>query len=173
MPQLGSTRLGTFSARLSSGNFSSNSSLRECICLPQPCNIGHFICKNRLTGMRYHWECTINWRILWRCNIEVTSLLGFPETWEHWTECTYANSCCLVNSIMEFHLKMVLVTKHRLRTPNAMKPFFIEIQNFWVGQTDWADKFWGIWGIFGQTISTHFCTVNLLFIFSIIQPLFL
>ena len=25
-----------------------------------------------------------------------------------------------------------------------MKPFFSEIQNFW----DWADKFWGIWGIF-------------------------
>ena len=33
-----------------------------------------------------------------------------------------------------------------------MKPFFIEIQTFWA----WADKFWGIWGIFGQTISTHF-----------------
>jgi hypothetical protein len=45
-----------------------------------------------------------------------------------------------------------------------MKPFFIEIQNFWA----WADKFWGIWGIFGQTINTHFGTV-----FSIIQSLFL
>ena len=43
-----------------------------------------------------------------------------------------------------------------------MKPFFIEIQNFWV----WADKFWGIWGIF----SIHFGTVSTL---SIIQPLFL
>ena len=26
-----------------------------------------------------------------------------------------------------------------------MKPLIIEIQNFWA----WADKFWGIWGIFG------------------------
>ena len=38
----------------------------------------------------------------------------------------------------------------------SMKPFFftffIEIQNFWA----WADKFWGIWGVFGQTIRTHF-----------------
>ena len=54
-----------------------------------------------------------------------------------------------------------------------MKPFFIEIQNFWA----WADKLgrklWGIWGIFGQTISTHFGTVSPLSTFSIIQPLFL
>ena len=45
-----------------------------------------------------------------------------------------------------------------------MKPFFIEIQNFWA----WADKFWGIGGIFD-----HFGTVNPLSMFSIIPPLFL
>jgi hypothetical protein len=28
-----------------------------------------------------------------------------------------------------------------------MKPFFIEIQNFWA----WAEKFWDIWDIFGRT----------------------
>ena len=50
-----------------------------------------------------------------------------------------------------------------------MKPFFIEIQKFWV----WADKFWGIWGTFGRTISTHFGTVSPLSMFSIIQPLYL
>jgi hypothetical protein len=37
-----------------------------------------------------------------------------------------------------------------------MKPFFIEIQNFWA----WADKlgrkFWVIWGIFGQTYQDPF-----------------
>jgi hypothetical protein len=47
-----------------------------------------------------------------------------------------------------------------------MKPFFIEIQNFWA----WADKFWGI---FCQIISTHFGRVNPLSMFSIFQPLFL
>ena len=46
-----------------------------------------------------------------------------------------------------------------------MKPFFIKIQTFWA----WADKFWGIWGIFGQFISTHFGTLSSLF--SINQPL--
>ena len=54
-----------------------------------------------------------------------------------------------------------------------MKPFFIESRTFGLGQTNWTDKFWGIWGIFGQTISTHLRTVSPLFMFSIIQPLFL
>ena len=47
-----------------------------------------------------------------------------------------------------------------------MKPFRL-------GQTNWADKFLGIWGIFGQTISTHFGAVSPLSMYSIIQPLFL
>ena len=37
----------------------------------------------------------------------------------------------------------------------------------------WADTFWGIWGIFGQLISTHFGTVSPLSMFFINQPLFL
>jgi hypothetical protein len=54
-----------------------------------------------------------------------------------------------------------------------MKPFFIEIQNFGLGQTNWTDNFWGIWGTFSQTIRTHFGTASPLSMFSIIQPLFL
>ena len=42
-----------------------------------------------------------------------------------------------------------------------------------LGQTNWAENFGGIWGIFDQTISTHFGTVSHLSMFSIIQPLFL
>ena len=53
-----------------------------------------------------------------------------------------------------------------------MKPFFIEIQNFWAWSDKLGDKFWGIWGIFGQTISTHFGTVSSLSMFSIIQHYF-
>jgi hypothetical protein len=39
-----------------------------------------------------------------------------------------------------------------------MKPFFIEIPNFWA----WADKFRGIWGIFGHlgTVSPCFPLIN-------------
>jgi hypothetical protein len=50
-----------------------------------------------------------------------------------------------------------------------MKPFFIEIPNFWA----WADKFWGILGILGQSIRTHIGTASLLSMLSITQPLFL
>ena len=51
-----------------------------------------------------------------------------------------------------------------------MKPFFIDIPNFWAwpGQTIWADKFWGIWGTLGQFISTPFGTVSPCFLFSTI-----
>ena len=54
-----------------------------------------------------------------------------------------------------------------------MNPFFIKIPNCWLEQTNWVDKYSGIWGIFGQTISTHFGTVSPLSIFSIVQTLFL
>ena len=55
-----------------------------------------------------------------------------------------------------------------------MKPFFSsKSQTFGLGQTIWADKFWGICGIFCQFINTHFGTVFPLPMFSINQPIFL
>ena len=51
--------------------------------------------------------------------------------------------------------------------------FFQRSWTFGLGQTFWAEIFWGIWGIFGWTISTHFGTVSSLSKFSIIQPIFL
>ena len=61
---------------------------------------------------------------------------------------------------------------HGLWTPNEAF-FSLKSRTFGLGQTNWADKFWGIWGIFGHTINTHFGTVSPLSMFSIIQPLFL
>jgi hypothetical protein len=49
----------------------------------------------------------------------------------------------------------------------------LKYRTFGLGQTNWADKFWGIWGILGGTLNTHFGTVSPLSMFSIIQPLFL
>ena len=51
--------------------------------------------------------------------------------------------------------------------------FSLKSRSSGFGQTKWANKFWGIWGIFGWTISTHFSAVSPLSMFSIIQPLFL
>ena len=64
-----------------------------------------------------------------------------------------------------------LSLRHGLWTPNEAI-FSLKSRTFGLGQTNWADKFWGIWGIFGQTISTHFATVSPLSMFSIIQSLF-
>ena len=54
-----------------------------------------------------------------------------------------------------------------------IKPFLLKSRTFGLGQTNWADKFWGVWGIFDKTITTHFGTVSPLSMFSNIQPLFL
>ena len=62
--------------------------------------------------------------------------------------------------------------KHGLRMPN--EAFFLsKSQTFGLGQIIWADKFWSIWGIFGQIISTHFGTVIPLSIFTSINHHFL
>ena len=51
--------------------------------------------------------------------------------------------------------------------------FDFQIPLFWLAWADkLVDKFWGIWSIFGQTVSTHFGThtVSPLSMFSIIKP---
>ena len=45
------------------------------------------------------------------------------------------------------------------RTADAQCSLFsLKPRIFGIGKTNWVDKFWGIWGIFGKTISTHFVT---------------
>jgi hypothetical protein len=54
-----------------------------------------------------------------------------------------------------------------------MKPFFpSKSQNFGLEQTNWADKFWSICGIFSQFITTHFGTVRPLSLFLLINQYF-
>ena len=55
----------------------------------------------------------------------------------------------------------------------ANEAFSTKSQTFGLGQTIWADTFWGIWGIFSQFISAHFGIVSPLSMFSINEPLFL
>ena len=72
-------------------------------------------------------------------------------------------------TILFFHFRF----NHGLWTPNEAffhrSPIFLGF-----GQTNYADKFWGIWGTyFGPFISTQFGTVSPLDMFFINQPLFL
>ena len=56
---------------------------------------------------------------------------------------------------------------HGLRTPWE-RAFFKNLELLGLGTHFGLNSFWGIF--LGQTISTHFCTVNSLSMFSIIQP---
>ena len=67
---------------------------------------------------------------------------------------------------------LLCVHGHGLRTPN--EAFFLsKSQSFELGQSIWAVRFWGIWGISGRFIRNRFDTVSPLSMFSINQPLFL
>mgnify|MGYP007023058757 CR=1 FL=1 len=60
------------------------------------------------------------------------------------------------------------------RTTNAPWSLFsLKSRNFGLWQTNWTEKSWSIWGIFGQTFNTRFGTMSSLSMFSVIQPLFL
>jgi hypothetical protein len=48
----------------------------------------------------------------------------------------------------------------------------VKSRTFGLGQTNWVDKLLGIWGIFVQTISTHFGAVSPISVFPF-TPLFL
>ena len=57
------------------------------------------------------------------------------------------------NSLNNSNVNTLYNTKHGLRTPRESF-FFQKSRTFGLGQTFWAEIFWGIWGIFGQTIKT-------------------
>ena len=67
--------------------------------------------------------------------------------------------CVLMNKFLELDMTLY----HGLRTPNEAffhwNPELLGLGRQ-IGQTNWADKFWGIWGIFGRTINTNFGTVR-------------
>ena len=57
-----------------------------------------------------------------------------------------------VNTTSASVISLLLTHMHGLRTPR--ESFFQKFEAFGLGQTNWAEIFWGIWGIFGKTIST-------------------
>ena len=80
------------------------------------------------------------------------------------------------NSKKKFTLKVLIIPailNSRLEFEIPFELVSLKSRPFGLGQTNWTDKFWDIWGIFGRTISTHFGTVSPLSLFSFIQPLFL
>jgi hypothetical protein len=76
--------------------------------------------------------------------------------------------CCQL-FFHEIIYKTILTAVRNARTTDTQREsFFRKSQIFWLGLINWAEKFWGIWGIFGQFISTHLGTVDSLSMFSIL-----
>ena len=99
------------------------------------------------------------------------------ENWLNWGYSTLFQSNSIFKSCCELYVlaqrtKWSFGVAHRLRTPRESF-FFQKSRTFRLGLTFWTEIFWGIRGIFGRTICTHFGTVSSLFRFSTIQPLFL
>ena len=98
------------------------------------------------------------------------------DSWSFWGILTIQSTCSSYYiDVSLLHWACVLYhLSFRPRIMDAQLSLFsLKSRTFGLGQTSWADKFWGIWGIFRQTISTHLGKVSPLSLFSIIQPLFL
>ena len=74
----------------------------------------------------------------------------------------FLKRCDTARSDDTFTLLMLSIS----RTTDAQCSLFsLKYRSFGLGQTNWADKFWGMWGIFGRTISIYFSTVSPLSMF--------
>ena len=100
--------------------------------------------------------------------------VAYRRTYIKWLR-FLADACNWSWHIAQWNAQFFLRQSFQYTKPRTMDAqwslFSLKSRTFGIGQTNWADTFWGIWGIFGQTISTQFVTVSPLSMFSIIQPL--
>ena len=134
-------------------------------------------------GKNINWE----WKILipnlplWFFSLNLTSANINKKCWLYDLWSNYYNTNYLIrfgkNDILSFkitghsHLLFLLEFLKNSwvesRTTDAQwRLFSLKSRTFGPGQTNWANKFWGIWSIFGQTISIHFATVSPFSMFS-------
>ena len=109
------------------------------------------------------WSCA-----QWRWNSLLRNILIFIHL-------RYHKIFKIIMVRLDFSVKVLKIDREKnwMYKNTDYEAFFHQSQTFGLGQTIWADKFWGIWGIFSQFISIHFGTVSPLSMFSINQPLFL
>ena len=79
--------------------------------------------------------------------------------WEHYSHLIYIMIKCRAKPepipTLEDPFYLVTCAGFAWYVPRTTKS-----QTFELGRTIWADKFWGIWGIFGQFIIVYFGTVS-------------
>ena len=84
-----------------------------------------------------------------------------------------SNPIYLYTSLLVLGLLLALCKDYLTDYGRPIKLFALKSQTFGLGQTILAENFWGIWGILGWFISTHFGTVSPLSMLSNNQSLFL
>ena len=108
----------------------------------------------------------------WRIRDCTNLLVGMHDDFYVWTLDQWSSIHPILWRDIEEHLVFevrLLFDRcfHGLRTPRE------SFQTFGLGQTNWAEKFGDIWGVFSRFISTYFGTASPLSMFSIInQALF-
>ena len=108
-----------------------------------------------LDHIGWNWIRLDQIRLYWiKMNLRNRIKLVFKKmTWSWQSQSWHGLNFILNISTRGLRLTFNLVLIHmHMHTDHGrpMKPF----QNFWAKADNWADKFWGIWGIFGQVIST-------------------
>ena len=59
-----------------------------------------------------------------------------------------------------YDIKLQALCSQSWTTDTLCRLFSLKSQTFGLGQTNWADKSWGIWRVLGQTFRTRFETVH-------------
>ena len=104
------------------------------------------------------------WEMQLKTDTPKYNVANFKQKQLHWIAKKYpsvvninilAGFCnCITDNLLVTHSFKVACPQYSwLRTPN--EAFFL----FVLRQTNWADKFWGIWGMFGKLISPLACFI--------------
>ena len=86
--------------------------------------------------------------------LETTTVMNDPLR-KNYKSAKHIYAYLLISHVLSRPIWVHKIGPHQLitRTTDAQWSLFSwKFQTFGLGQTNWADEFWGIWGIFGRTI---------------------
>ena len=92
------------------------------------------------------------------CIFKLLPKVIYPKYSKHWPYTMAHTIDCVCSKILNHGLNHGIFLSLFLLIPtdngHPERAFFQKFETFGLGQTNWAEILWGIWGISGQTIST-------------------
>ena len=119
--------------------------------------------RNVFTRKNWNWKWRSRNEKWWNTSIHSSFQFGFQKLWcnvftgekrmqdttrPRWLKWTTYHLIVYV-VMSDFNVSLAASTDYG----RQMKPFFNDIPNFWANWADRLNIFWGIWGIFGWTIT--------------------